>query len=111
MPTAWMAATHEALGLGPFPEAPITEYLTRCLSLFYFLIGLLLWTVSNDLDRYRVLIGRMGFASVFGGFALLGVDLYAGLPFWWTWHEGPTAIVFGALLWWLVRTPAAPDPD
>jgi hypothetical protein len=29
---------------------------------------------------------------------LLGVDLAAGMPWWWTVSEGPGGVVFGALL-------------
>ena len=101
MPTRWMASVHGSLGLGAFPESPLTEYLTRSLSLFYFLIGLLLWALSNDLERYRPLVRWVGWASLVGGGFLLGIDLYARLPVWWTWHEGPTAAAFGALLVWL----------
>ena len=39
MPTDWMAATHAWLGLGTFPEAPITEYMARSLSMMYGLHG------------------------------------------------------------------------
>src|SRR5262249_61889667 len=39
LPTAWMAAAHVWLGLGPFPDSPLTEYLTRSLSGLYALWG------------------------------------------------------------------------
>ena len=101
MPTRWMAATHAWLDIGPFPEAPITEYLTRSLSLFYFLIGALLWALSSDLERYRPLVRWVGVASVVGGAVLLGIDVMAALPLWWTLHEGPMAIAFGVAVAWL----------
>lgn len=103
MPASWMAATHRAIGLGQLPQAPITEYLTRSLSLFYFLAGLLFWALSCDLERYRPLIAKMGVAIVAMGALLVAIDLHAGLPGWWTLHEGPQVAVFGALCAWLAR--------
>src|SRR5215470_14742014 len=35
LPTQWMAAAHAWLGLGPFPRAPLTEYLTRSIAGLY----------------------------------------------------------------------------
>ena len=29
LPVSWMAATHEWLGLGEFPRAPVVDYLAR----------------------------------------------------------------------------------
>ena len=37
-----MAACHEAMGLGPFPDAPIVEYLARSVSAYYAMLGGLL---------------------------------------------------------------------
>ena len=39
MPTRWMAAVHEWLGLGEFPDAPITQHLTRSISALYAVFG------------------------------------------------------------------------
>jgi hypothetical protein len=35
--------------------------------------------------------------------ALLGVDLTAGMPWWWSASEGPGGVVFGALLFVLAN--------
>lgn len=32
IPTDWMETVNDAIGLGPFPRTPLTEYLTRSLS-------------------------------------------------------------------------------
>jgi hypothetical protein len=79
----------------------VTDYLTRSLSLLYALIGALLWHLGSDPSGYRKLIRWVGCASIATGFALLGIDLHAGLPWWWTWHEGPQALILGALFLWL----------
>jgi hypothetical protein len=34
---------------------------------------------------------------------LLGVDVAAGMPWWWSASEGPGGVVFGALLFVLAR--------
>ena len=48
MPFSWMDATHRWLGLGTLPSEPIVAYLARSLSLFYALLGGLLWVASFD---------------------------------------------------------------
>lgn len=103
LPTAQMAAIHEWLGLGPFPHAALTEYLARSLSLFYALIGALLILLAGDVRRYRPAIVYAGWGSVVAGAIMLYIDLYADMPFWWTWHEGPAAAGCGALILVLVR--------
>lgn len=39
LPTAWMAAIRGWLGLGEFPDAAVTQYLTRSVSVFYAMLG------------------------------------------------------------------------
>ena len=65
---------------------------------------------------FRLLASWVGFA-VLGAFAflaltplvpllprvVLGVDLAAGMPWWWSASEGPGGVVFGALLFVLAR--------
>ena len=48
MPTTWMATTHKWLGLGDFPDTPITQYLARSVSVLYAIFGGLLIVVSTD---------------------------------------------------------------
>jgi hypothetical protein len=107
MPSAWMAATHRWLGLGEMPTAPVVEYLARSLSAFYALVGALCLVVAADLERYRPLVRFRGVASALMSLVLLGVDLAAGMPWWWSASEGPGGVVFGALLVVLAR-PAYP---
>lgn len=103
LPTAWMAAAHSWLGLGAFPESPLTDYLARSLSLFYALIGVLLLMMAGDVERFRPLIVYAGRGSIAAGAIMLWIDLHAGMPFWWTWHEGPAAALCGIVILWLVR--------
>src|SRR5215471_14893606 len=91
MPSSWMAATHRWLGLGEMPTGPVVEYLARSVSAFYALMGALCLVLS------------LGVAFALMSVVLLGVDLAAGMPWWWTASEGPGGVVFGALLFVLAR--------
>jgi hypothetical protein len=103
MPESWMAATHRWLGLGEMPTAPVVEYLARSLSAFYALVGALCLVVAADLERYRPLVRFLGVAFALMSVALRGVDLAAGMPWWWSASEGPGGVVFGALMFVLAR--------
>ena len=103
MPVSWMAATHRRLGLGEMPIAPVVEYLARSLSAFYAVTGALCLVLATDLGRYRPLVRFLGLAFALMSVVLLGVDLAAGMPWWWSASEGPGGVVFGALLFVLAR--------
>ena len=103
MPFSWMDATHRWLELGPLPSEPIVLYLARSLSLFYALLGGLLWTASFDLRRHRTMLTYLGAAMVLFGLALCWVDFTAGLPRWWVMYEGPWDAMLGAVILLLNR--------
>ena len=109
LPEETMSSIHRDLGLGEFPALPITKYLTRSLSAMYAFHGVLLLALSMDVRRFRPVIVVVGWATAGLGFLLLGIDVYAGVPGWWTWAEGPWVIVIGFVLVWLAgrvqRTP------
>jgi hypothetical protein len=88
LPTSWMAATHRWLGLGEMPTGPVVEYLARSLSAFYALVGALCLVVVADLERYRPLVRFLGVAFAVMSLILFGVDLAAGMPWWWSASEG-----------------------
>jgi hypothetical protein len=103
MPLSWMAAGHRWLGLGEMPTAPVVEYLARSVSAFYAFTGALCLLVAADLERYRPLVRFLGMAFALMSVVLLGVDLAAGMPWWWTAFEGPPGVIFGALVSFLAR--------
>ena len=103
MPVSWMAATHRWLGLGERPTGPVVEYLARSLSAFYAIMGALCLVLTTDLERYRPLVRFLGLAFARMSVVLLGVDLAAGMPWWWTAFEGPPGLPVGALLLFLAR--------
>src|SRR5215472_16011481 len=103
MPVAWMATTHRWLGLGEMPTGAVVEYLARSVSAFYALFGALFLVVASDLERYRPVVRFLGLALALVGLILVGVDVGAGMPWWWSAFEGPLWVVLGALLFLLAR--------
>ena len=98
MPFAWMETIHEGLGLGELPNAKITHYLTRSLSLFYAAHGALMIFVSYDVPRYLPVLRMTAWIAFGFGIGLLAIDLSAGLPWFWVALEGPFPIVCGVVL-------------
>jgi len=103
MPVSWMVATHRWLGLGEMSVALVVEYLARSLSAFYALFGVLLLVVASDLERYRPLVRFLAAAVVLMSVVFTGIDLAAGLPWWWTTFERPPGIGLGAWMYFLAR--------
>jgi hypothetical protein len=101
MPHSWLDAIHQGLGMGKLSSDPVIGYLARSASALHAVIGGLLWTVSLDLQRHRLVLGWLGVAFVLYGLAMLGANITQGLPLWWICAEGPFNIAFGCLLLWL----------
>jgi hypothetical protein len=101
VPDTWMDAIHQQLGMGKLPDAPIVSYLARSTSAFYALLGGLLWVVSFDLRRHRVVLRYLGAAILIFGLALFVIDWQAGLPLWWRLWEGPIDCAFGIVILFL----------
>lgn len=102
-PYSWMNAVHQWLGMGELPSEPIVGYLARSTSAFYAFLGGLLWVVSFDLRRHRMVLCYLGVVIVIFGAALLAVDVLEGMPIWWTVGEGPFNFVFGTVIFVLAR--------
>ncbi|MET0215170.1 MAG: hypothetical protein ABW292_19320 [Vicinamibacterales bacterium] len=98
LPVEWMASTHRALGMGEFPRAPVVDYLARSVAALYGFHGVLVLIVSGDPVRYRGIVSYLGIMNVLFGGTLLGIDLHAGLPMWWTVLEGPPLVIIGIVL-------------
>ena len=109
MPFSWMVATHHWLGMGEMPIGPVVEYLARSVSAIYALFGALCLVVASDLERYRPLVRFLGVAFALMSMVLIGVDLAAGMPWWWSVSEGPGGVVFGALIIVLAGPILSPD--
>ena len=98
MPESWMDAIHQWLGLGRLPTEPIVGYLARSTSLFYAMIGGLMWVLSGDLYRYRGALCYFGAAGVVFGLVLFAADVAVGLPLWWSVGEGISNVMIGGLV-------------
>ena len=99
--TDFMAWSHEKLGLGDFPHAPLTQYLTRSASALYALHGSVLMFTSFRVREYHELVRLLGLLNLAFGAAMLGIDLQAPMPMFWTLQEGPGIFVSGLLMLWL----------
>ena len=103
LPTKTMIAVHEWLGMGTFPDAPVTQYMARSLALMYGFHGVMTAIVSTDVRRYRPFVTYLGWMMLTLGPAMTLLDLYAGLPMLWVWAEGPPLFATGCVVLWLRR--------
>ena len=103
MPTDWMGVGHRRLGLGEFPASALVDYLTRSVAALYAIHGGLYLALATNVRRHAGVIRYVAWANMIFGAAVIGIDLHAGLPWYWTLVEGPPVIGFGALLLLLLR--------
>ncbi len=103
LPVRWMAASHSWLGLGQFPESSLTDYLTRSISALYAVQGGLFLLASTDVARFLPVVRYLGLTHVIFGLLILGIDLHAGMPSYWTFVEGPSIVLIGVVVLWLAR--------
>lgn len=98
MPYSWMDAVHQWLGMGRLPGEPIVGYLARSTSGFYAMFGGLMWVVSLDLQRHRLVLCYLGVVVIVFGLALFAVDILEGMPLYWSLGEGPVNTAFGVYI-------------
>lgn len=103
MPRGWMAAIHEWLGLGRFPDAPIVGYLARSLSAFYALFGGLLILAATDIRRHGPVITYVAIGSILFSLMVMAVALSVGMPLWWALMEGPWIVLLSVCILVLQR--------
>ena len=103
LPVAFMASTHDLLGIGEFPRSPLVDYLTRSVAALYGFHGCLLLLISTDPVRYRAFVYYAAIMNLLFGFIMVAIDLHAGMPLIWTLLEGPPisalGLVLGVLNW------------
>ena len=98
LPVDWMASSHQWLGLGEFPRAPVVIYLARSNAAFNGFHGVLLLLVSTDPVKYRTIVSYAAAMNVLFGLIVFGIDLQAGMPAYWTFGEGPPITAFGLVI-------------
>jgi hypothetical protein len=87
MPTSWMAACHEWLGLGSFPKSPIVEYLARMISGLCTLLGLLALVLATNVRHYAALIRLLAISLAALEIINLLYGFSSGMPVWWIWSD------------------------
>lgn len=108
MPTSWMAAVHEWLGMGVLPDKPIVDYLARYASAFSAFYGFLLLLLLTDVRRYAPVITFQAVAIIVlsGLGAIFGWR--AGMPAWWIISDVVSCWGFcGGMLWLQTKIPPA----
>jgi hypothetical protein len=83
MPARYLSIVHERLGLGPFPLAPIADYLARSVSALCVFYGGLLLLLATDVQRFGPVIRYQALAiMVLSAFGIIA-GARAGLPTIW----------------------------
>lgn len=103
MPTAWMEATSVWIGVEPLPRTPLTQYLTRSLSLVYAMFGVFILYLARDVRRYKSLLIFVARLTALLGVALTVLDFAVGMPPAWSWAEGPPTVLCAWAMLWLAR--------
>ncbi len=101
LPDAWMAKIHSFLGLGVLPQSAIVGYMARSLSALYAILGVFTVAFSWDIRRYAPLITVWAVLHLFMGPLLFFIDVWSGMPAYWTWMEGPPVGAAGPVVLWL----------
>lgn len=101
LPADWMAAVHGWLGMGEFPDAPLTGYLVRSVAALYGFHGVLVLVVAGDPVRYERIVLYLGVMDIVFGLMMLAIDVHAGMPWFWTALEGPSLVGVGLLVLYL----------
>ena len=101
MPTSWMAACHEWLGMGEFPGMPVAEYLARMTSGLCAFLGMLALLLARDLQRYAGAIRLLAISVCLLEVINLFYGLPSGMPAWWIWSDAVGAGGFAIVVIYL----------
>ena len=100
-PVSTMATIHGWLGLGEFPDNPITIYLARSTSALYAIHGAIILLTGIKINELELLVPILGWIHVVIGIVMLGIDLTTPMPWYWTAVEGVPISLGGVLVLWL----------
>ena len=103
MPRSWMEFSHTGMGMGELPDAPVLMFMIRQASYTYGIHGLSLWLLASDVERFRPFVVFNGWAFLIAGPVFFLIDIYSGMPWWWTIADPFSCSFFGAALLWLSR--------
>jgi hypothetical protein len=84
----WLAGWYEWLRLGQPPEiSAILHYDVGATAFFQGAIGVWLWIMLSDVDRYRQLLLATAIIYLLAVPAFYFIDTHAGLPLWWRIYD------------------------
>ena len=98
VPYEIMAQIHKQIGLGHFPQIPILAYLARSVSLFYAIHGAIILFISFDINKYSQILKLLCYLGILFGICLFFIDLNAPMPSYWTYGEGPLAVILSLII-------------
>lgn len=87
MPLEWIARSHEWMGLGAFPDAPIAEYLARSTSALCAFYGGFVLMLARDPRRYVAIIKYQSWAMLALSTLSVVVWLKLGMTAYWVWLD------------------------
>ncbi len=92
------------LGFGEPPHVTLIYYLAAGGSFIYVVFSILLWLLSNDVERYHPLVVFVAWACLVSCPVYAWMDSQVGMPHWWLLMDSLSGLVGGlALLWALHR--------
>ncbi len=111
LPVDLMRTTHQWLGLGTFPVAPITTYLARLTSLLYGVHGSIMFYTGLTIQYHWRMVRLLAWLHIVIGIALLIIDFTAPMPWYWTALEGGPIASVGVLMLILIKRGSPPLPE
>ena len=105
----WLPGWYSWLRLGPAPEvSAVLRYVIGATAFFQAAIGLWLWIMLSDLERYRPLLVATAFIYLVAVPIFYYIDATAPLPLWWRIYDSIWCLTVGAALLKLCRRPSLP---
>jgi hypothetical protein len=98
VPTAWLAAWHAWVGLGPLPDSAMLQYTVRGGGFVQLCIGALIWVIASDVVRYRPLVILVGAIYASAGPAFWFIDALSGLPTFWCLLDSLSCLAVGGIV-------------
>jgi hypothetical protein len=101
---AWLQGWYTWLGLGQAPEVSIIlRYVLGGAAFFQGAIGVWLWIMVSDVNRYRRLLVATAWIYLAASPFFYFHDAAAGLPTWWRIYDSVWCLVVGMALAMLCR--------
>jgi len=94
------------MGCGRPPLGPIMIYLSGNAGFVFVALGIVVWMIAREPQRYRPLVAALAWILVVGGPAYLSIDLQAALPAWWVALDSLACLLVGGGLLWTLRAGA-----